>query len=50
MLYVSHPVPDIINEGIVIDDFLDFRIIQDAYMMWLIVYDQEFCGQYLENN
>ena len=36
MLYVSHPLADIINEGLTINDVFVFRIDKADYNMWLI--------------
>ena len=48
MLFVSHLVADIINEGLKADDALDFRIITDDTKMWFIDYDKEWRGQELD--
>ena len=41
MLLPSHPLADIINEGIEIADALDFRITKDDTKMWFIACGKE---------
>ena len=36
MMFVTHRVAEIINEGLEICDALDFRIIKDKSKMWFI--------------
>ena len=49
MLSVSHPVADIMNEGLEIVDAFDFRIINDDPKLWFIDSDrEEWRGQELD--
>ena len=50
MLFDSHPVADIIDEGLEINDALDFRIIKDDTQMRIIYYGKEWRGQELDEN
>ena len=48
MLFVSHPVADIINGGLTINNEFDFRIIKDDTKMWFRDYDKEWRRQELD--
>ena len=48
IMFASHPVADIINEGHEIAEALDFRIIKDDTKMWFIDYDKEWREQELD--
>ena len=48
MLFVNHPVADLINDGLVIVSELDLRIIKGETKMWFIDYDKEQRRQKLD--
>ena len=48
MLFVNHPVADLINDGLEIANELNFRIIKDETQIWFIGYDEERRGQELD--
>ena len=45
MLHVSHPLADIINEGLTINVKFVVRIVKAAYKMWFIDYYKELRRQ-----
>ena len=48
MLFVTHPVADMINDGLKINHELKFRMIQDDTKMWFRDYDKEWRRQELD--
>ena len=48
MLFVTHPVADVINHKLDIINWRDFRLIHDENKTWFIDYDLKWRGQELD--